>query len=138
MPDRLDGYISLEELRELYTSDDLDSAKLRGIPVQLYFPNVSNLSNESGWTNQDTIQLFQEKVLENDEDLEKFRALWEQAIERDQKLIGEDNNNKLKDNLYEKIFFAYETSEESVDTNDSISIGLIGLVALSSNVLSTH
>ncbi|MEB3356337.1 MAG: hypothetical protein VKK04_06400 [Synechococcales bacterium] len=112
VPERLDGYISLEELRELYTSEDLNAAELRGIPVQLYFPD------ESEPINRDTIQLFKEQVLDNDPDLiRRFEVLQQQAGERDRTLIREYG---LKANLYEKMFFAYENSD---DASGRISIG---------------
>jgi len=112
VPERLDGYISLEELRELYTSEDLNAAELRGIPVQLYFPD------ESEPINRDTIQLFKEQVLDNDPDLiRRFEVLQQQASERDRTLTREYD---LKSNLYEKMFFAYENSD---DADGRISIG---------------
>ncbi len=112
VPKKLEGYISIEDLRTIYTSDDLDTVELREFPVHLYFPNESND------TNRDAIQLFKELVLKSNEDaIRKFDALQEQAQERDRELIRENGLNK---NLYETMFFSHEASNQS---DESISIG---------------
>lgn len=113
VPGQLEGSISLSEIKQLYTSDDLDDVKLRGdISVELHFPNEADL------TNQDTIRLFKEKVLGGDQDLiDKFNQLRRQAIVRDRTLVRKHN---LKNNLYEKMLYTYEKVE---DPANKISIG---------------
>ncbi|MEB3214405.1 MAG: hypothetical protein VKL39_23865 [Leptolyngbyaceae bacterium] len=119
IPAQLEGYISLDELRKLYTSDDLESVTLRGFPVQLYFPHESTSEKSPGFVNQDTLQIFREVVLNNDEEsIRKFDNLRRQASVRDQVLIAEHNlknSNRLSNNLYEKMLYTYEL--ESAETN---------------------
>lgn len=112
LADALGGYLSLEDLRQLYTSNTLEEVELKGIPVQLFFPDGTTSEN------QDTIQLFKEKVLNNNPEwIEKFDYLRQQAAIRDRTLVRElDINN----NLYEKMFATYERSTESTQ---QINIG---------------
>jgi hypothetical protein len=134
IPAQLDGYISVEELRQIYTSDTLDSILLRGYPVQLYFPN-SSPDNESYARNQETIDIFKETVLENDPELiQKFENLEQQARQRLNASIsnsnqsdslsntGTNNGNsrrEIRGDIYDAMFSAYDTD----DSKDIVYIG---------------
>ena len=121
VPEQLGGAISIDELKQLYTSDSLDNIKLRNkFSVQLHFPDESEL------VNQDTIRLFKEQILGNDDSLiRKFDHLQRDAAERDEELIDKYNLNKndennLNNNLYEKMLYTYEKDSE---TDNEVIIG---------------
>ena len=117
--EQLEGYITLDELRELYTSENLHDVTLnrkgKNYSVELYFPTISNSPEEYGFTNNDTIKLFIEQVLNDDQkDEDAFNDLREEAIERDQDLIVKErltNKQKLQNNIYEKMFYTQEKIE---------------------------
>lgn len=107
LPTQLEGHISLDELRKLYTSDDINNVTLRGLPVRLYFPNASGKDNR---TNRDTVHLFKETVLGNDPELiNKFEALERQAIDQNPAPSGS------RSDLYATMYNAHEVAGPDSD-----------------------
>ncbi len=101
-PRRLEGHISLDDLRTIYTGDSLDPVLSHGQAVTLYFPDPTLPGN------QDTIRLFETLVLGDDDALvSRFHSLREAAVQRDQAIANtpEYKDNNFQNNLYSRLNF---------------------------------
>ncbi len=108
-PGRLEGHISLDDLRDIYTGDSL-TPEFRGTEFVLHFPNPNHPENE------DTLRLFETLVLEGNEALiSRFRALRDRAIERDLGNTEELSAQGFQDNLYARLSFSLRDQSASSD-----------------------
>ncbi len=95
---KLGRTITVTELRQLYTGTT-DLPQFRGQTVKLFFPEEETV-----------IALFETMVLDNDPELIiQFRALHEQVRSRDMN-SPIYHENKIRDSIYEKLLFDFETN----------------------------
>ncbi|MEL7037560.1 MAG: substrate-binding domain-containing protein [Cyanobacteria bacterium J06592_8] len=86
LPHSLNGQISIQQLRQLYTGEITNWKQLGGpdLPVQLYIP-----------TDGEAIRIFEERVLQNERAIAKFRRLW-QNTSSEQFITTETESNPIR------------------------------------------
>lgn len=78
LPKFLNGHITFEQLRQLYTGKITNWKDLGGpdLPVRLYMP-----------TETETVRIFEQRVLKSDELIAQFRQLWQPQVPSDNSFI---------------------------------------------------
>jgi ABC-type phosphate transport system substrate-binding protein len=78
LPKFLNGQITFEQLRQLYTGKITNWKDLGGpdLPVRLYMP-----------TETETVRIFEQRVLKSEESIAQFRQLWQSQAPSDNSII---------------------------------------------------
>ncbi len=87
LPKFLNGQITFEQLRQLYTGKITNWQDLGGpdLPVRLYMP-----------TETETVRIFEQRVLKSDELIAQFRQLWQAQAPSDNSIITQQANKIIQ------------------------------------------
>lgn len=87
LPKFLNGQITFEQLRQLYTGKITNWKDLGGpdLPVRLYMP-----------TETETVRIFEQRVLNSDELIAQFRQLWQPQALSDKSIITQQANKIIQ------------------------------------------
>jgi ABC-type phosphate transport system substrate-binding protein len=87
LPKILNGRITLEQLRQLYTGKITNWKDLGGpdLPVRLYMP-----------TETEMVRIFEQRVLKSEESIAQFRELWQAQARSDNSIIAQPTDKIIQ------------------------------------------